>query len=69
MVEGSAGPQGGRLARVRAAAKEGWVAFRKLLGKQDEEPFDALSGGMNPLVRWVLGLACLHSASQAVPPC
>ncbi|PRW44956.1 croquemort-like mating [Chlorella sorokiniana] len=48
--EGAAGTQAGRLARARAAAKEGWVALRKLLGKQDEEPFDALSGGMNPLV-------------------
>lgn len=49
--EGSGGMQRGRLARACVATKAGWVALRKLLGKQEEEPFDALSGGMNPLVR------------------
>ena len=66
--EGSPSPQGGRLARARAAAKEGWVALRKLLGKDDEEPVDdALSGGMNPLVRWVLrsGLALVRAGPPA----
>ena len=58
--EGSPSPPGGRLARARAAAKEGWVALRKLLGKDDEEPADALSGGMNPLVRWVLRSCLVH---------
>lgn len=65
--EGSGGMQGGRLARAHAAAMAGWVALRKLLGKQEEEPFDALSGGMNPLVRWVLH--AVHAHQQApLPP-